>query len=56
MFHELRDLEEQYPEFKTKNSPTIRVGGKVLDKFDKVVHRERMASLNDAKNKTEVQE
>jgi len=56
MFHELRDLEEQYPEFITNNSPTVRIGGKVLDKFNKVVHKDKMMSLNDAKNKTEVQE
>ena len=56
MFHELRDLEEQYPEFITNNSPTVRIGGKVLDKFNKVVHKDKMMSLNDAKNKIEVQE
>lgn len=45
--HELYLLEQQYPEFITKDSPTQRVEGKVLDKFDKVEHKKRMISLND---------
>lgn len=45
---ELHDLEEQFPEFEDPNSPTNRVGGKPLEKFSKVTHRQRMLSLNDA--------
>jgi DNA ligase (NAD+) len=37
--HELKSLEEHYPEFITIDSPTQRVGGKPLDKFQKVQHR-----------------
>ena len=45
---ELFELEQQFPEFITPDSPTQRVGGKVLEKFEKVKHPEPMLSLNDA--------
>ncbi len=45
---ELRDIEALYPEFMTSDSPTWRVGGRVLEKFQKVKHRLPMLSLNDA--------
>jgi DNA ligase (NAD+) len=45
---ELLKLEAQYPEFKSKHSPTERVGGVALDKFTKVAHQSRMLSLTDA--------
>ncbi len=45
--HELYLLEQQYPEFITKDSPTQRVEGKALDKFEKVKHKTRMLSLED---------
>ncbi len=45
---ELLDLEQKYPQFKIKNSPTQRVAGAALDKFEKVPHKVRMLSLNDA--------
>jgi len=35
---ELRDLEDEYPEFVTDTSPTQRVGGKPLDEFEEVEH------------------
>jgi DNA ligase (NAD+) len=45
---ELFDLEQQYPEYITPDSPTQRIGGKPLDKFEKVVHESVMFSLHDA--------
>lgn len=45
---ELKDLEAKYPQFKLKNSPTDRIGGVALDKFEKVRHQQRMLSLTDA--------
>ncbi len=45
---ELFDLEEQFPELITLDSPTQRVGGKPLKKFTKVRHSTRMLSFNDA--------
>ena len=45
---ELFDLEEQFPELITPDSPTQRVGGKPLKKFPKIRHLTRMFSFNDA--------
>lgn len=45
---ELFDLEEQFPELITPDSPTQRVGGRALKKFPKVRHSARMLSFNDA--------
>ena len=45
---ELFDLEAQFPEFVTPDSPTQRVAGKPLKDFKKVRHGERMTSFNDA--------
>lgn len=47
MFYRLKELEEKYPELASENSPTKRVGGAVLDKFEKVTHTVRMGSLRD---------
>lgn len=47
MYHELKHLEEQYPELDDPDSPTHRVGGKPLDKFEKVTHSSVMNSLSD---------
>ena len=51
---ELFDLEQQYPELITPDSPTQRVEGKPLDKFRKVPHEKRMDSLNDASSQDDV--
>ena len=45
---ELFDLEQKFPEFITPDSPTQRVGGKPLEKFEKVRHPQPMLSFNDA--------
>ena len=47
MYATLLKLEEEYPEFDSPDSPTKRVGGTPLDKFEKVVHTRRMDSLSD---------
>lgn len=44
---ELRSLEERYPEFRFSDSPTQRIGGKPLDKFQKVRHQIRQWSFDD---------
>lgn len=54
LFGELKTLEAQYPELITTDSPTQRVGNKLLDGFTKVTHRRRMLSLNDVFDKDEV--
>jgi len=45
LFRELQDLEARYPELLTPDSPTLRVGGKVLDGFAKVRHKVPMLSI-----------
>jgi len=52
--HELAQLEGQYPEFITPDSPTQRVGGKALDEFKKVQHPVPMLSLVDAFSEEEL--
>ena len=47
MFRELSDLEAEFPELDSPDSPTKRVGGKALDKFEKVNHTVQMNSLSD---------
>ncbi|WP_282198649.1 NAD-dependent DNA ligase LigA [Collibacillus ludicampi] len=48
MMRELVDLENQYPELITPDSPTQRVGGEPLEGFEKVSHRTPMLSLSNA--------
>lgn len=52
--HELSQLEEQFPELITPDSPTQRVAGKPLDKFQKVTHEKRMISLADVFSEDEI--
>lgn len=52
--HELSELEAEYPELITPDSPTQRVAGKALDKFEKVTHEKRMISLSDVFSTAEV--
>ncbi|MFA5777270.1 MAG: NAD-dependent DNA ligase LigA [Parcubacteria group bacterium] len=48
LMQELRELEKQYPQFRSVDSPSQRIGGEPLDKFQKVRHKVRQWSLNDA--------
>lgn len=50
MMNELIQLEAEHPEFKTKTSPTVRVGGEILKGFTKVDHDTPMLSLGNAFN------
>ena len=50
LLHELIALEEKHPEIDSTNSPTQRVGGKVLDQFNKITHKRQMLSLANAFN------
>ncbi|MDO5480590.1 MAG: NAD-dependent DNA ligase LigA [Candidatus Saccharibacteria bacterium] len=52
--HELSELEAEYPELITPDSPTQRVAGRALDKFEKVTHEKRMISLADVFSTAEV--
>lgn len=53
--HELSQLEEQYPELITPDSPTQRVAGVPLSKFVRAEHSSRMLSLNDVFDTEELQ-
>lgn len=54
MMRELQQLEEQYPQYDSPDSPTKRVGGKADNSFESVVHTVRMESLQDAFSKEEI--
>ncbi len=56
MMRELQSLEENYPEYKTPDSPTQRVGGKADNTFESVVHTVRMESLQDAFSHNELRD
>ncbi|MFA6132294.1 MAG: NAD-dependent DNA ligase LigA [Patescibacteria group bacterium] len=45
--HELYKLEQEFPELITTDSPTQRVGGKALEKYEKIKHKTRMLSIED---------
>ena len=54
LFHELLDLEAQYPDLRDAASPTLRVGGAVLDGLETRNHRLRMYSLDNAFSKEDL--
>ncbi len=56
MYAELLKLEEEHPEWDDPASPTKRVGGKPLDKFEKVTHTVPMNSLSDVFSYDELKE
>ncbi|WP_282174313.1 NAD-dependent DNA ligase LigA [Cytobacillus firmus] len=56
LMRELIGLEEQFPELKTEDSPTQRVGGEILDMFEKVEHQSQMLSLGNAFNEQDLRD
>ncbi|MBR6417261.1 MAG: NAD-dependent DNA ligase LigA, partial [Bacteroidales bacterium] len=56
MLRELQDLERQYPELASPNSPTKRVGGEVSKAFKQVKHRFPMLSLGNTYSIEEIEE
>jgi DNA ligase (NAD+) len=54
LLNELRAIEEANPELRTPDSPTQRVGGRPLEKFQQVRHLEPMLSLANARNEEEL--
>ncbi|OHB11480.1 MAG: hypothetical protein A3G05_00475 [Candidatus Zambryskibacteria bacterium RIFCSPLOWO2_12_FULL_45_14] len=54
LIRELEQLESQYPSLATSDSPTERVGGEVLEKFEKVVHTVPQWSFNDAFDENDI--
>ena len=55
LYHELLDLEQQYPELVQADSPTHRVGGKLLEGFEKYQHQYPLYSLQDAFSREELE-
>ena len=56
LLKELEQIEIQFPELKSPNSPTQRVGGDITDKFEKVTHKSPMLSLSNSYNQEEIQD
>lgn len=56
LMQELIELEAQYPELKSSTSPTVRVGGAVLEGFNKVQHEKPMLSLGNAFNEGDLRD
>jgi DNA ligase (NAD+) len=54
LLNELRDIEAENPDLITPDSPTQRVGGAPLAKFEQVKHPEQMLSLGNARNEEEL--
>ncbi len=54
LLHELIHIEEEHPEFKTEDSPTVRVGGEAQATFNKVAHDTPMLSLGNAFNEEDL--
>ena len=56
LLRELIELEDQFPELKSADSPSQRVGGTILDSFEKVEHRTPMLSLGNAFNEEDLRD
>ncbi|HEX8074006.1 MAG TPA: hypothetical protein VF545_03405, partial [Thermoleophilaceae bacterium] len=54
LLDELRDIEAEHPDLRTADSPTQRVGGQPLDRFEQVPHLKPMLSLGNARNEEEL--
>ncbi|MFK4565990.1 NAD-dependent DNA ligase LigA [Enterococcus sp. UD-01] len=54
LYKELVDIETEFPDLITADSPTQRVGGKILQGFEKVTHDIQMYSLNDGFSKEDI--
>ena len=54
LLRELIDIEEAHPEFRSPDSPTVRVGGQAQSTFEKVNHDTPMLSLGNAFNEEEL--
>lgn len=56
MFRELQELEAAFPQLDSPDSPTKRVGGTAVDKFEKVTHKVKMGSLTDVFSYAELED
>lgn len=56
LMRELKNLEESHPGFKSSDSPTVRVGGGILEGFTTVRHKQKMFSLDNTYSFEELKE
>lgn len=56
LMNELQSIEAKYPEFKRADSPTSRVGGKPLDKFEQYKHKNPMLSLSNVFSEEDIRD
>src|SRR5439155_14714174 len=56
LYHELLDLEKQFPDLVTPDSPSQRVGGEPLKAFKPLAHLQPMLSLDNTSSQAEVRE
>ena len=56
LMQELIELEAQHPELKSNTSPTVRVGGAILQGFNKIEHEKPMLSLSNAFNEADLRD
>lgn len=56
LLKQLIELENQFPDFRTPDSPSVRVGGTITKEFDTVIHKYPMLSLGNTYSKEELQE
>lgn len=54
LLEELQRLEKEFPQFRSPQSPTQRVGGDITNKFEKIAHKRPMLSLTNTYSKEEV--
>ena len=54
LFHQLKALEQQYPDLIQLNTPTNKVGGQALSKFENMTHTVPMLSLGNVFNEEEL--
>lgn len=56
LYQELLAIENEYPQLATKSSPSQKVGAKISKDFQKVVHEQKMLSLENAFNEEDIQD
>jgi len=56
LMRKLKDLEDKYPQLKSSESPTLRVGGGILEGFKTVKHAQKMFSLDNTYDFSELRE
>ncbi|HTZ11209.1 MAG TPA: NAD-dependent DNA ligase LigA, partial [Candidatus Margulisiibacteriota bacterium] len=56
LLRKLKDLEDRFPQFKSDDSPTVRLGSGILDNFKIVKHKQKMLSLDNTYSFEELKE